>query len=220
MVGISVMTDWIWTGDRDGEGPVLLLAHGAGAPMDSAFMNRFADALTLEGGTVARFEFAYMAQRRTGGKKRPPPRADRLIDAFEAAIKTLEEQSHRPIFIGGKSMGGRVAAMVAGRPLTSRVRGVVCLGFPFHPPGKTDAGSWRLSTLEETHLPVLICQGERDPFGRRAELEALTLPDNVQLEWISNGDHDFGPTGRAEATLKGNILHAARTVGQVMKTRP
>ncbi len=211
------MSEWLWTGDRDGDGPVLLLAHGSGAPMDSAFMNRFADSLAEFGGTVARFEFAYMAQRRTGGKKRPPPRADKLIDEFNAAINSLKEQSDRPIVIGGKSLGGRVAAMTSGTELDPAVRGVLCLGYPFHPPGKVDAEHWRLPPLEEARLPVLVCQGERDPFGKRAEIEDITLPERVRLEWISNGDHDFGPTGRAEATLKGNIRHAAELALSFMK---
>lgn len=187
----------------------LLLAHGAGAPMDAPFMNRLAAALCDHNIAVARFEFAYMAGRRTGGPKKPPPRADKLISEFQKALQTLMGETAGPLLVGGKSMGGRVAAMLAGgNSLPGRVKGVACFGYPFHPDGKPDA-EWRLAPLTDAKRPVLILQGDRDPFGSRAELEAVALPDQVRLSWLEDGNHDFGPRGKSPATLGGNIIAAA-----------
>lgn len=179
--------------------------------MDSAFMDKLAIALAAEGIAVARFEFAYMAGRRTGGSKKPPPRADRLIGEFQTALQTLLTDCTGPLLLGGKSMGGRVAAMLGGGgSLPQRVCGICCFGYPFHPTGKPDAG-WRLSPLQESKRPILILQGDRDPFGSRVELDATTLPDTVSLTYLEDGNHDFGPRGKSPATLDGNIQNAARS---------
>lgn len=206
------MPDFLWTHPEPPPIATLLLAHGAGAAMDSAFMNRLAAALAANGIAVARFEFAYMAGRRTGGSKRPPPKADKLIGEFQTALQALMTTSDGPILIGGKSMGGRVAAMLAGgASLPGRVKGVCCFGYPFHATGKADA-DWRLEPLQGAKRPVLICQGDRDPFGSRAELDEISLPDTVSLTYLEDGNHDFGPRGKSPATLDGNIAEAARAV--------
>nr|WP_319386227.1 alpha/beta family hydrolase [uncultured Roseibium sp.] len=206
------MSDFLWNHPEDEPAATLLMAHGAGAPMDSAFMEKLAGALADEGIAVARFEFAYMAGRRTGGSKRPPPRADRLIGEFQTALQTFLKESNGPLLLGGKSMGGRVAAMLGGGgSLPQRVRGICCFGYPFHPTGKPDA-EWRLSPLQESKRPVLILQGDRDPFGSKAELDAVTLPGDVSLTYLEDGNHDFGPRGKSPATLDGNIRIAAGAV--------
>lgn len=206
------MPDILWTHPETPPLATLLLAHGAGAAMDSPFMTKLATALASEGVAVARFEFAYMAGRRTGGSKRPPPRADKLIGEFQTALQALMSASDGPILIGGKSMGGRVAAMLAGgASLPGRVKGVCCFGYPFHPTGKADA-DWRMEPLEGTKRPVLICQGDRDPFGTRAELDEISLPEQVSLTYLEDGNHDFGPRGKSPATLDGNIAEAAKAV--------
>ncbi len=180
--------------------------------MDSAFMEKLANALAAEGVAVARFEFAYMAGRRTGGPKKPPPRADRLTGEFQTALQTLLRDSGGPLLLGGKSMGGRVAAMLGGGgSLPQRVRGICCFGYPFHPTGKPDA-EWRLSPLEESKRPVLVLQGDRDPFGSKVELDAVALPGSVTLTYLEDGNHDFGPRGKSPATLDGNIQKAAKEV--------
>ncbi|WP_436642461.1 alpha/beta family hydrolase [Microbaculum sp. FT89] len=190
----------------------LLLAHGAGVGIDSPFMAGIAERLAERGVSVARFEFAYMAARRTGGKKRPPPRADKLVDEYLAAIEAAKAEGvDGPLLIGGKSLGGRVAAMVAGQPGIAAA-GVVCLGYPFHPPGQPH--SPRLTPLEGAHLPVLICQGDRDPFGAAAEIAAYGLPDHVGFAYLEDGDHDFKPRGRSPATWKGNLDAAANAVAE------
>jgi predicted alpha/beta-hydrolase family hydrolase len=211
------MSAFLWTRPETDPAATLLLAHGAGAPMDSAFMTRLAEALAAEGIAVARFEFAYMAGRRTGGPKKPPPRADKLIGEFQTALQALMNETEGPLLVGGKSMGGRVAAMLAGGgSLPGRVKGVACFGYPFHPTGKPEA-DWRLAPLEEAKRPVLVLQGERDPFGARAELDTVTLADHVSLTFLEDGNHDFGPRGKSPATLDCNIRLAAEATASFAK---
>jgi predicted alpha/beta-hydrolase family hydrolase len=121
-------------------------------------------------------------------------------------------ESDGPLLIGGKSMGGRVAAMLAGGgSLPGRVKGVACFGYPFHPTGNPEA-DWRLAPLEDAKRPVLVLQGDRDQFGSQAELDAITLPPQVTLTYLEDGNHDFGPRGKSPATLDGNIAAAAKAV--------
>ncbi len=205
------MTDLIWTREL-GARATIVLAHGAGAPMDSSFMTRIAEGLAARGLAVARFEFAYMAKRRTTGKKYPPPKAEKLSSEFVAAVAAAlaAPECVGPVAIGGKSMGGRVAAITAGGELDGRVAGVACLGYPFHGPGRPE--EIRLAPLQGGRLPTLIVQGERDEFGSRLEVEALDVGPNARFEWIEDGSHDFGPRGASPATLKTNIAHACDVV--------
>lgn len=207
------MTDFLWTRPQSAPVSTLLLAHGAGAAMDSSFMNRFCEAAAREGLQTARFEFAYMAARRTGGKKAPPPRADKLVPEYQRAVQALLATVEGPILIGGKSMGGRVAAMLCGSSsCPKRVGGLICLGYPFHPTGKPD--QWRLEPLQENRRPALVLQGERDPFGSKMEIEEVPLPDLIGIEWLEDGNHDFGPRGKSPATWDGNIELAARKTAE------
>ena len=168
----------------------VVLAHGAGAPMDSAFMNQFAKALAERGLCTIRFEFAYMAGRRTGEGRKPPPRAERVMGEYRELVDGLDEG--RPLFIGGKSMGGRVASMVADDLFDAgKVAGLVCLGYPFHPPGRPE--KLRTAHLETLRTPALICQGTRDPFGVREEVETYPLSKAIRVHWLEDGDHDFRP---------------------------
>lgn len=207
------MTNWL-TNDATGR-THLILAHGAGAPMDSAFMTAVAEAIARSGDGVSvhRFEFAYMAGRRTGGPKRPPPRVDRLRDEYVDAIDALSSRLSRDagIFIGGKSMGGRVASLVADDLFVAgRIKGLVCLGYPFHPQGKPE--TLRTEHLERLTCPALIVQGERDPFGSSEEVPTYRLSPLIRLHWLHDGDHDFGPRGRSGITRAANIAEAASAV--------
>jgi len=174
------------------------LAHGAGAPMDAPFMVAFAEGLAAAGLRAARFEFPYMAKRREDGKKRPPDRQPVLLESWRAVIAAIGRDR---IVVGGKSMGGRMASLVAaeleaeGTP----VRGVVCLGYPFHPPGKPER--LRTEHLASLATAMLILQGERDPFGRREEVAGYDLAATVRIEWLPDGDHGLKPrkaSGRTE----------------------
>lgn len=167
----------------------LLLAHGAGAAMDSDWMNKMADGLGAAGLRVIRFEFAYMAARRTGERK-PPPKAERVMGEYRAAVAQAAVRG--PLFIGGKSMGGRVASMVAEELFEAgTIAGLVCLGYPFHPPGRPD--ELRTAHLETLTAPALICQGTRDPFGTREEVPGYRLSTSIELFWLEDGDHDLKP---------------------------
>ncbi|MEI3854534.1 MULTISPECIES: alpha/beta hydrolase family protein [unclassified Ensifer] len=168
----------------------ILLAHGAGAPMDSASMTATARALAAVGFRVARFEFGYMAARRTSDGRKPPPRAETLNPEYVAAIEALDSKG--PLIIGGKSMGGRVASMVADQLHASgKITGLLCLGYPFHPPAKPE--QLRTKHLAGLKTPTLICQGTRDEFGTREEVPGYTLSDAIEVLWLEDGDHDLKP---------------------------
>jgi hypothetical protein len=168
----------------------ILLAHGAGTPMDSAAMTAAARSLAKSGFRVARFEFSYMASRRTSAGRRPPPRAERLEPEYIAAIDALGAKG--PLIIGGKSMGGRVASMIADDLYESgRIVGLLCLGYPFHPIGKPD--QLRTCHLAEMKTPALIAQGTRDLFGTPEEVATYNLSKNIEILWLDDADHDLKP---------------------------
>jgi uncharacterized protein len=201
------MTEFLVTGP-EAPAATLLLAHGAGAPMDSPFMNQIADLLAERGIQVLRFEFPYMASRRLTGKRKPAIKAELLMPAYLAAVERARETVTGKLAIGGKSLGGRVASLIADQAADAgHVQGLVCLGYPFHPPGTPEA--LRTAHLEKLRCPALIVQGERDPFGSRAEVEALTLSPAVTIVWSDDGDHDLGPRGASGFTRKGNLAAAA-----------
>ena len=122
----------------------VLLAHGAGAGMDSPFMAAMADGLAEQGWQVLRFEFPYMQRQRSSGKKRPPDKADVLLDSFRDQVKALAQD--KPLVIGGKSMGGRIASLLADALFDEqRIQACICLGYPFHPLGKPESAAHRPS---------------------------------------------------------------------------
>ncbi len=191
----------------------LLLAHGAGAAMSSPFLQTMARLLTDRGLQVSRFEFDYMAARRSGGKRRPPPRAELLMPEYNRAVEELRGQgaSGQRLFIGGKSMGGRVASLVADQLFAAAaIDGLICLGYPFHPPGKPD--NLRTAHLADLRCPALIVQGERDPFGSRPEVESYALSSTISFVWAPDGDHDLGPRGASGFTRAGNLALAADAI--------
>lgn len=169
----------------------LLLAHGAGSPMTSPFLEAFAMALGGHGIAVHRFEFAYMAARRGPlPRRRPPPPVTQLATEYVARAQLLHRRLARPIAIGGKSMGGRIATAVADKLCNDGVvHACICLGYPFHPVGKPDRT--RTDHLEFLRTPTLIIQGERDPFGSRTDVDGYALSRRIELKWIEGGDHDF-----------------------------
>jgi len=192
------------------DGPVdaavtLVLAHGAGAPMDSLFMEAMAQGLAKRGARVVRFEFPYMAQRRADGRQRAPDRLPRLLDAFREQVAM--EKVTAKLVIGGKSMGGRIASLLVDELAAhSNVSGCLCLGYPFHAPGKPEQR--RTTHLETLSTPTLILQGERDSFGRRAEVEGYSLSPAIAVQWITAGDHSFKPTRRSGLSESGNWSQA------------
>lgn len=160
-------------------------AHGAGAPMDTPFMAFFAEELAARGWRVVRFEFPYMARRRREPRRPPPDRQPVLLATWQAVIARLGPEK---LVIGGKSMGGRMASLVADE---TGVRGLACLGYPFHPAGKPER--LRTEHLATLKTPCLICQGTRDALGNAEEVAAYTLSPAIRLHWAEDGDHDLKP---------------------------
>ena len=169
--------------------------------MDSAFMNSFSAKLTEKGVGVVRFEFPYMEQRRHGGSKRPPDKQDILLATWKKLLLQLQSDplysDIDSYFLGGKSMGGRMATLVLNELLEmnaflhSKIKGVVCLGYPFHPSGKPE--KLRTAHLPELKKPLLVIQGTRDALGNQDEVMTYPLGDNTTIEWLEDGDHDFKP---------------------------
>ncbi|KJY80324.1 alpha/beta family hydrolase [Vibrio nigripulchritudo] len=183
----------------DGEGDLtFLFAHGAGAGMEHEFMEQVAKGLSGLGIRVVRFNFPYMVKRSEDGKKRPPDRAPKLLEAYQTI---LEDQANgKPVVIGGKSMGGRMASLMSESELVS---GITCLGFPFHPPGKPE--NYKGDHLATIAKPTLILQGERDTFGKKEECADFAFSKNVELTFIPDGDHSFKPRKSSGHTQDSNI---------------
>jgi predicted alpha/beta-hydrolase family hydrolase len=210
------MTEFLYSGPEQTDA-TLLLAHGAGAPMDSDWMTAMAGKIGAHGIRVARFEFGYMAARRDGSGKRPPPApANRLIGEYVGAIADVERTGK--LFIGGKSLGGRMASMIAGKQFKDgKIGGLVCLGYPFHPPGQPE--KLRTDHLEKLESPTLVCQGERDPFGTRDEVSAYPLSPNIAITWLTDGDHDLKPRKASGATFDGNLDLAAKAAADFIRAK-
>lgn len=185
----------------------VVLAHGAGAPMDSPFMNTVAQGLAAQGVRCLRFEFPYMAARREDGRRRPPSPQARLLDSWREAVAAAATPVTQ-LIVGGKSMGGRMASLLAD---DLGVAGLLCLGYPFHPAGKP----LRLRTehLEALHTPTLIVQGERDALGRREEVQTYALSKAIQLHWARDGDHDLKPRKASGTTHEANLAQALEVIG-------
>jgi hypothetical protein len=183
----------------------VVLAHGAGAPMDSSYMDYFARGIGAMGYRCARFEFPYMARRRTEGKRGGPDPQPRLLDAWRNAVAELGGAAS--LVVGGKSMGGRMASMVADE---LAVAGLICLGYPFHAPGRPE--SPRIEHLQTLTTPALILQGTRDPFGGEDEVGGYGLSPAIRLHWLGDGDHDLKPRKGSGRTQRGNWEEALEAI--------
>jgi predicted alpha/beta-hydrolase family hydrolase len=173
--------------------------------MDSPFMNTIADTVAAAGIEVVRFEFEYMAKRREDGTRRGPDRAPKLIARFEEALSLIGPPAE--VIIGGKSMGGRIASMIADEVGAA---GVLCLGYPFHPPGKPER--LRTAHLETLKTPTLIVQGTRDRLGTEEEVATYALSPSIEVAWMGDGDHSFKPRKKSGRTLEQNLEAAADAV--------
>jgi len=181
----------------------LFLAHGAGAPMGSPFMIFMAKAISAAGFRVILFNFDYMSRARQEGRRFPPDRPEVLLGKWQKVLAAFPKE---PRVIGGKSMGGRMASvLLANQPGVAK--GLVCLGYPFHPPGKPE--NLRVDHLQNVQCPALICQGERDTLGNREEIEAMTFPENFEFFWLADGDHSFKPRVQSGLTEVQNCTAAA-----------
>jgi uncharacterized protein len=182
--------------------PTFLFAHGAGGAMDTSFMNIVAKALGERGIRVVRFEFPYMAARRTSGKRGgAPDRQPVLLDAFRRVVE--EHGGGGNVIVGGKSMGGRMASMIADEV---GARGLLVFGYPFHPPGKPQ--QLRTAHLEHLRTPSLILQGTRDIFGTRDDVAGYTLSPAIRIEWMEGGDHSL--KGRVPEAIEAAAAYIAQ----------
>ncbi len=181
---------------------VFIFAHGAGADSHSEFIRTMAKLISHPQIEVVLFDFPYMLKRQQTGKKSPPDRMPKLIEAYKQQI--VKHGQGRKVFIGGKSMGGRVASMIADE---EQVDGLICMGYPFHPPGKPD--NLRTEHLQNLKTPALILQGTRDPFGKPDEVVGYDLSSKIQVSWLEDGNHSLETLKRSEVSTEQSWQKAA-----------
>ena len=199
--------EFIFDGPEDG--PLFLFAHGAGASCQSEWMTNVAQLLAKQGIRVARFNFPYMQIRLQQGTRRPPDRAPKLVEFFSQLIIDCKQ----PVFIGGKSMGGRIASMVdalGDEQLNKIIKGVICMGYPFHPQDKPE--KLRIEHLFNINSPLLICQGKRDKLGTEQEVMNYYLPLKINWCWLEDGDHDFKPRVKSGFKQQQHLFKASNSI--------
>jgi predicted alpha/beta-hydrolase family hydrolase len=206
------MTDPLWLSDGPtGASWHLILAHGAGQGIRSSFMDAITQRLGASGLHVYRFLFPYMARTESTGTRRPPDRQPVLLESWQQAIERAVASGidRRRLLIGGKSLGGRMASLIAD---AQGVAGLVCLGYPFYPPGRPQHP--RSEHLTSLVTPTLICQGTRDPMGSREEVSKYSLSPAIRFAWIEDGEHSFRPRKASARTWEQNLAAAADAVAQ------
>jgi uncharacterized protein len=201
--------------EGDGSAGRLLIAHGAGAGQGSPFMSQLRAGLAEHGVQTLAVEFAYMQRMQKEAKRFPPPRIDRLVDELSAWCDILTHPELGSFWLGGKSMGGRAASLLAAR---DQAAGLILCGYPFHPPGKPD--SLRLSHWPLLACPTLVLQGSRDPFGSAEEIEGYRLGENVAVHLLEDGDHDWKPRRASGLTQEDLIEQAAGEIAAFMLRHP
>jgi predicted alpha/beta-hydrolase family hydrolase len=182
---------------------LVVFAHGAGADKSHEFMETISKLLNQQNINVLRFNFSYMDVRLAQGNRRPPDRMPKLLQCFETVLAELE--TPLPIFLAGKSMGGRVAATLASDKMLN-VQGVMCLGYPFHPQKKPE--KLRLAPLQETQKPILILQGTRDALGNEEEIAHYDLATCCHCVFFPDGDHNLKPRVKSGFTHSQHIHKA------------
>ena len=197
---------------------VFVFAHGAGAGKDHHFILEVSRLLVAANISVVRFNFPYMQKREFDNKRRPPDRMPALLTAYQEALAEVHVDpsiNQFPLFIGGKSMGSRVAAtLLSEAELEStcleNIKGCICLGYPFHPQKKPE--NLRLAPLQNISLPTLICQGERDALGSEVEINTYSLAEYVKTIFYPDGDHDLKPRVKSGFTHQQHIISASQAI--------
>ncbi|WP_421134276.1 alpha/beta family hydrolase [Alteromonas sp. A079] len=192
----------------------LILAHGAGAGKEHDFMQRIAQRLAEQHIEVVLFNFPYMQVIKDTGKRRPPDKAEKLLMHFSEVVDNITaDRAPLPTFIGGKSMGGRMATMLL--DTLNTVTAAVALGYPFHPPGKPE--KTRTEHLLTLRKQLLVVQGERDTFGNKDEVVGYNLPANIALHFLKDGDHSFKPRKASGESLDSHLDSAVSHVTTFVK---
>ena len=203
---------WLWDAASGEAAATLILAHGAGAPMDSDWMSDMAGRLAGLGINVLRFEFPYMAQRRIDGGKRPPDPAPKLLECWREVYGLVRRHVTGVLAIGGKSMGGRMASLLADE---LGADALVCLGYPFYAVGKPEKP--RVEHLASLQTRTLIVQGERDALGNREAVEGSRLSPSIEICWLVAGDHDLKPLKASGFSHEQHMQSAAERVADFLK---
>lgn len=188
----------------------LVLAHGAGANQRSAFMIDFAAALAGLGFDVITFNFPYTEQQR-----RIPDRGPVLEACYRAVVGLVADQlGSTRLFVGGKSMGGRIATQMAAADPDRPIAGLVLLGYPLHPPGRPEAR--RDKHLPQVGRPMLFVQGSRDSFGTPQELAPVLdgLSPRPTLHVVEGGDHSFRLSRQDGAAQAAAYERVQRTISE------
>lgn len=193
----------------------IIFAHGAGADMHHEFMDHVSRLLNKANINVLRFNFPFMDKRIALGKRYPPDRMPKLIDCYKRVIDDLpvidSNQAILPLFIGGKSMGSRVAATIAADDdIAMMIQGVFCIGYPFHPTKKPE--KLRLEPLQNTQKSVLILQGDRDTLGSQIEVEQYQISPLCQTVFLPDGDHSLKPRVKSGYTHQQHIETAVNAL--------
>ncbi len=201
---------------------LFLLSHGAGAGIESDFMKSIVLKLNSSGLETIPFEFPYMKIINETGKRRPPDRMPKLIEAFHEKLEHYQAKyPNKKIIVGGKSMGGRVASLLSAQLVEdykNSISGCICLGFPFHPPKRLE--KYRGEHLENIKTPILLLQGERDTMGCKDEVKKYKLAQSITVRYIPDGDHSFKPRVRSGHTLEGNMLMIKESIINFVHTLP
>jgi predicted alpha/beta-hydrolase family hydrolase len=205
-----------YTADSSSFGATLILGHGAGGGQRSTFLVDFARAISSLGVEVITFNFLYMEQRR-----RIPDRAPILEACYRAVIASVHARPapNRALFIGGKSMGGRIATQVAAADPTLPIAGLVLLGYPLHPPGRPTER--RDKHLPAVGRPMLFVQGSRDAFGTPAELAPIieTIGPSASIHVVAGGDHSLKLARKDPAAQAAAYDDVQRTMVEWMRTK-
>jgi len=182
---------------------LIIFAHGAGADKSHEFMETVSNGLNQHKISVLRFNFPYMDERIEKGNRRPPDRMPKLLDCFKSVLAELD--TSLPIFLAGKSMGGRVAASLVAEE-NINAKGVMCLGYPFHPQNKPE--KLRLEPLQDTKKPILILQGTRDALGSEEEISGYQISNKCKCIFFHDGDHNLKPRVKSGFTHNEHISSA------------
>jgi len=199
----------------------IIFAHGAGADMHHEFMEQITVLFNKANINVLRFNFPYMDKRIELGKRYPPDRMPKLIDCYSSVISNFVDNDHNnelPLFIGGKSMGSRVAATIAGDDDISKIiQGAFCLGYPFHPPSKPE--KLRLEPLQNTQSSILIVQGDRDTLGSQIEIEDYEVSTLCRYFFLADGDHSLKPRVKSGFTQQQHMNSAVHEITKFIQEK-